>query len=131
LIFVAGISAPEGQLPAEIFAPGRSGLMSAYLSELRAETVGMRLEDLDKKVAHSLDSLSFSCEPMQWTDVSDGLPRTFVRCLRDRIQSREVQSRLISSCGAQTVIDIDTGHTPSVEAPDALASIITDIVDQY
>ena len=32
---------------------------------------------------------------------------------------------------AQTVIDIDTGHTPSVEAPDALASIITDIVDQY
>lgn len=131
LVFIAGISAPEGELPAEIFAPGQSGVMTAYLSQLRAKAAGMRLEDLDNKVAHSLDSLSFSCEPMHWGDVAEALPRTFVRCLRDRIQSREVQSRLIASCGAQSVIDIDAGHTPAVEAPDALASIIADILEQY
>jgi hypothetical protein len=105
--------------------------MATYLSKLRSDAAGMQLEDLDGKVAHSLDSLSFSCEPMQWANVSESLPRTFVRCLRDRIQSREVQSRLIVSCGAHSVIDIDTGHTPAIEAPDALASIIAGVVDQY
>jgi pimeloyl-ACP methyl ester carboxylesterase len=130
LVFVAGISAPEGQLPAEIFAPGQSGIMAAHLAKLRAKTAGMRLEDLDKKQAHSLDSLNLSCEPMQWADLSEAVPRTFVRCLRDPIQSRDVQSRLVVSCGAQSVIDIDTGHTPAVEAPGAMASIIGNVVDQ-
>ncbi len=130
MVFVAGITAPEGQLPAEIFAPGQSGVMATYLSKLRSDAAGMRLEDLDNKVAHALDSLSFTCEPMRWADASESLPRSFVRCLRDRIQSREVQSRLIVSCGAQSVIDIDTGHTPAIEAPDALASIIARVVDQ-
>jgi pimeloyl-ACP methyl ester carboxylesterase len=130
MVFVAGISAPEGQLPAEVFAPGQSGIMAAHLSKLRTKAAGKRLEELDKKVAHSLDSLSFSCEPMHWAEVSEALPRTFVRCLRDPIQSREVQSRLIASCGAQSVIDIDTGHTPALEAPETLASILADVVDE-
>jgi len=130
LVFVAGITAPEGQLPAEVFAPGRSDLFTAYLSDLRARSVGLSFENLDKKTAHALDSLSFSCEPMRWAGLPASLPRTFVRCLRDPIQSREVQSRLADSCGAQSVIDIDTGHTPAVEAPEALAFIISQIAVQ-
>jgi pimeloyl-ACP methyl ester carboxylesterase len=130
LVFVAGVSAPEGQLPAEIFAPGQSELFAAYLSKLRLRYAGSSLEDLDQSVAHSLDSLSLSCEPMRWAGLPASLPRTFVRCLRDQIQSREVQSRLIDSCGAQVVIDIDTGHTPAVDAPESLARILSGIVDQ-
>jgi len=131
LVFVAGLTAPEGQLPAEVFAPGQSGPFTAHLSQLRATHGGASFESLDKKVAHALDSLSFSCEPMRWSGVPASLPRTFVRCLRDPIQSRDVQSRLIDSSGSQSVIDIDTGHTPAVEAPEALARILADIADQY
>jgi pimeloyl-ACP methyl ester carboxylesterase len=129
LVFVAGVSAPEGQLPAEVFAPGQSELFARYLSKLRSRQAGLSFEELDQRAAHDLDSLSLSCEPMRWADVPGSLPRTFVRCLRDRIQSREVQSRLIDSCGAQSVIDIDTGHTPAVEAPEALARILSEIAD--
>jgi pimeloyl-ACP methyl ester carboxylesterase len=130
LVFLAGICAPEGVLPADLFAPGQSERMTAYLSQLRAESIGMRFEDLDKKVAHALDSLSFSCEPMRWAGISEALPRTFVRCLRDPIQSRDVQARFIQSCAAHHVIDIDTGHTPAVEAPAVLATILGDLVDR-
>lgn len=130
LVFVAGVTAAEGQLPAEVFAPGRSTQFAHRLSKLRSDYVGVAFEDLDKGVAHALDSLSFSCEPMQWRGLPSSVPRTFVRCLKDRIQSPEVQSRLIDSCGASNVIDIDTGHTPAIEAPDALARILVDIVHQ-
>lgn len=130
LVFVAGISAPDRQLPAEIFAPGRSSLFVHRLAELRARHAGKSFEDLNTKAARDLESLTFSCEPMRWAGVPDALPRTFVRCLRDRIQSREVQFRLIRSCGAQNVIDIESGHTPAVDAPRALAHLLAEIVDR-
>jgi pimeloyl-ACP methyl ester carboxylesterase len=128
LVFVAGISAPEGQLPAEMFAPGRSSLFARRLAELRGRHAGKSFEDLNTKAARDLESLAFSCEPMRWAGVQTALPRTFVRCLRDPIQPREVQRRLIESCGAQNVIDIESGHTPAVDAPRVLAHLLSEIV---
>jgi pimeloyl-ACP methyl ester carboxylesterase len=128
LVFVAGISAPEGRPPVELFLPGQAEHVATRLAELRAEHGGRSLEALDVKTASSIDSLNLCSQPMRWAGIPDSLPRTFVRCLRDPIQSRDLQDRFIASCGADDVVDIDTGHTPAVEDPSALASVLEAIV---
>lgn len=128
LVFVAGTTAPEGQRPAEIFAPELVEAMTAMLERLRTEYAGIPYEGLKRKTAHQLDSLNLSCEPMRWADLPTSFPRTFVRSLRDEIQPRHVQRALIEACGAQQVIDIDSGHTAAQDAPEVLAGIISDIV---
>jgi len=65
---------------------------------------------------------------MRWAGLPASLPRTFVRCLRDPIQPRALQDRLIANCGADDVLDIDTGHTPAIDDPVALATLLDRIV---
>jgi pimeloyl-ACP methyl ester carboxylesterase len=129
LIFVAGITAPDGELPIEVFLPGDSLVMAERLAELRRTYRGQTLESVGVKVASSIDSLNFCSQPMSWSGVPDQLGRTFVRCLRDPIQSRAVQERFIANCRAGRVIDIDTGHTPALEAPLELAQILDGIAE--
>jgi pimeloyl-ACP methyl ester carboxylesterase len=129
LIFVAGLSAAEGALPADVFMPGRSSELARGLAEMQAEHGGRRLEEINARSASAIDSLNLSCRPMRWAGIPDALPRTFIRCLRDPIQSREVQSRLIISCGASEVVDIDSGHTPALDSPTLLASILDRIIE--
>ena len=52
------------------------------------------------------------------------VPRTFVRCVRDKIQPRPLQDVLIENCSATEVVDIESGHTPAVAAPAELATIL-------
>jgi len=131
LVFVAGISAPEGQAPTDVFLPGQAAHVADRLAELRAEHGGTTLEALDVKTASSIDSLNLSSQPMRWAGIADSMPRTFVRCLRDPIQSRDLQDRFIASCGATDVVDVDTGHTPAQEDPVALAAVLEEIVASF
>ena len=124
VVFVAGITAREGQLPAEVFAPDHVAAMASMLGRLRSKYAGFPYEELERRAAHQLDSLNLSCEPMRWADLPKSLPRTFVRSLRDELQPRDVQKALIEASGAQTVIDIDSNHTPAADAPEALATIV-------
>ena len=128
LVFVAGITAPEGVLPLEVFLPGRAAVVAARLEELRGRHGGSTLEALDAKAAAAIDSLNLSSQPMAWAGVPASLPRTFVRCLRYPIQPRELQARFIESCGAGAVLDIDSGHTPALDAPAELASLLDGIL---
>jgi pimeloyl-ACP methyl ester carboxylesterase len=130
LVFVAGTTAPEGQRPAEIFAPELVEMMIPMLERLRTKYAGLSYDELSPKTAHRLDSLNLSCEPMCWANLPTSFPRTFVRSLRDEIQPPHVQRALIEACGAQRVIDIDSGHTAAHDAPEALASIISDIMSE-
>jgi pimeloyl-ACP methyl ester carboxylesterase len=127
LIFVAGITAREGQLPAEVFAPDHVAAMAALLGRLRTKCAGLPYEELERRSAHQLDSLNLSCEPMRWADLPKSFPRTFVRSLRDELQPPDIQRALIEASGAQHVIDIDSNHTPATDAPGALATIIAKI----
>jgi pimeloyl-ACP methyl ester carboxylesterase len=129
LVFVAGLCARQGELPAEVFQPGGSQRLAQHLVELRAQHRGRKLEELDVNVASTIDSLVYSCQPMEWAGLPDTVPRAFVRCLRDRKQPRDVQARLVACCGAREVVDIDTGHTPALEAPELLAATLDDLVD--
>ena len=130
LVFVAGLSAAEDELPVEVFMPGGTERLQAMLEDLRGEHRGLCFEALPPKMASAIDSLNFTCQPMRWAEIPKDVPRTFVRCLRDPIQSREVQARLAERCGASHVIDIDTGHTPAIDAPGLLAAVLDDIIDR-
>lgn len=120
LVFVAGITAPEGALPLGEFLPGETDAV-AHLERLRRRYRGRRFESIDVKHTLAIDSLNFSTQTMSWAGVPDSLGRTFVRCLRDPIQPRALQDLFIANCGASEVIDIDSGHTPAIDAPVELA----------
>jgi len=74
MVFVAGISAPEGQAPTDLFLPGQAARVATRLAELRAEHGGTTLEALDVKTASSIDSLNLSSQPMRWAGIADSMP---------------------------------------------------------
>ena len=129
LVFVAGITAPEGVLPLGVFLPGRVDVVLEHLAVLRRKHVGQALEALDLKTASSIDSLNFASQPMRWHGLPKTTPRMFVRCLRDPIQPRELQAQLIANCAACDVVDLDSGHTPALDAPAKLAAALDQILD--
>ncbi len=139
LVFVAGLCAPHGETVMATVRPDAVTELATRLRSMRDEFAGCMLEpdpgvhgmrSIDAKTAAPIDSLNYMQYPIFWDGVPSARPRTFVRCVRDRIQSRALQDALIENCGASTVIDIDTGHTPAVAAPDVLADIIDDIARQ-
>jgi pimeloyl-ACP methyl ester carboxylesterase len=136
LVFVAGLCAREGRTAVETFNPGHDEAIGARLQELRERYRGHRFASANHAdpvvgpgLAMSIDSLNYITQPVSWVGVSPQLPRTFVRPLRDELQSREVQARLAADCGAAETIDIDAGHNVTADEPVRLAAILDCIAD--
>jgi pimeloyl-ACP methyl ester carboxylesterase len=128
LVFVAGLIARDGELTLETWMPGGAAHVAGELKGLRERHGPCSLETIDIKTAAAIDSLNLSSQTVTWSGVPELVGRTFIRCLRDPIQPRELQARLAANCGASDVRDIDTGHTPAVEAPALLAALLDEIV---
>ncbi len=133
LVFVAGLSARHGETVMRTLRPDAEPELAVRVAAMRAEFVGCMLEPdpsidgmraIDTKTAASLDSLNYMEQVVSWDGVPASLPRTFVRCVRDRIQPRVLQDALIENCGAADVIDLESGHTPAVAVPSELAAIL-------
>lgn len=131
LVFVAGLCAREGRTALETFNPGHDEAIAARLLELRERYRGHRFASANQanpvvgaSLAMSIDSLNYITQPVSWVGVSPQLPRTFVRPLRDALQSRDVQARLAADCGASATIDIDAGHNVAADEPARLAAIL-------
>jgi pimeloyl-ACP methyl ester carboxylesterase len=135
LVFVAGLCAPDGEKVTSTVRPDAVAEFESRLASLReqfrdcmldpAPTVtGMRA--IDEATALGIDSLNYMDQTVSWEGVPD-VPSTFVRCLRDRIQPRPLQAKLISNSRASHVVDLDSGHTPALTAPEHLASILSAI----
>lgn len=139
LVFVAGLCARDGSMVVESVRPSHAAEVAARAEEFRvryrshmffpleADDSVTTLED--PKLAMTIDSTNFLTQTVSWRGVPGSLGRTFIRCDRDRIQSPELQEKLIANCAATRVIDIDSGHTPAIEAPAQLAGILDEIVD--
>lgn len=145
LVMIAGVTAAEGDEALDIVQPGRRPAFEArrdllfeqyrnhtYLSRHDDESVALGeglLPLRDPRITQSLDSFVLLFEPVSWAGVPTDMPRTWVRCLRDPLQSREVQNGLIAASGAHHVRDIDTGHTPARDDPAALAAMLDEIAE--
>jgi pimeloyl-ACP methyl ester carboxylesterase len=137
LVFVAGLSARDGDAVVDTVRSEHREEMAARLEQLR-ERFGRRMLDpvprnaasglvVDGRTAMGIESLNFMSQRMSWDGVPQTVERTFVRCLRDRIQPRALQAKLAVNCGASTVLDLDSGHTPALTAPDRLAALLDGI----
>jgi len=133
LVFVAGLSARHGGTVIATVRPEAEAFLAERLTAMREEFAGSMLEPdasvsdaraLDAKTAAPLDSLNYMEQIVSWDGVRHDVPRTFVRCLRDRIQPRQLQDALIENCAATEVIDLESGHTPAVAVPAELAAIL-------
>ena len=129
LVFVAGITAPEGHVPLDAFLPGQAARVADRLAEFRRQHRDQTLEELDSRTGQAIDSLNFSSQRMSWRGMPPNVGRTFVRCLRDPIQPRGLQDQFILYCGAGNVLDIDSGHSPAIDAPRDLAALLDGILD--
>jgi pimeloyl-ACP methyl ester carboxylesterase len=138
LVFVAGLSARHGDAVMNTVRPDAAEELAIRLRSMRDEFADCMLDPLsrvdgmraiDAKTAAGIDSLNYMTQIVSWAGVPESLPRTFVRCLRDRIQPRALQVALIENCGASAVIDLDCGHTPALAAPTELAGILARIAE--
>jgi hypothetical protein len=149
LVFVAGLVAPHGGRVIDAVAPTDAERMAARRDELLAHYRGRTLADDAPdpqaraalaarglrplgpgRTVQGLESLNLMFQTVSWDGVPPALARTFVRCLRDPIQSRAVQERLIANAGAAEVVDLDTGHTPARSDPEGLAGVLAAIADR-
>lgn len=133
LVFVAGLVAKHGSRVVDTVRPDAADGLMARLVTMREEFAGCMLEPdpaiagvraIDAKTAAPLDSLNLMEQTVSWDGVSPTVPRTFVRCRRDRIQPRALQTALIEHCGATAVVDLESGHTPAAAVPDDLAAVL-------
>jgi pimeloyl-ACP methyl ester carboxylesterase len=136
LVFVAGLCASEGRIALETFKPGQAEEIGARLLEMRERYRGHRFAPTDRadrhvdaRVAMSIDSLNYITQPVSWAGVSPQLPRTFVRPLRDELQSPDVQARLAADCGASEIVDIDASHNVAADQPAELAAVLDRIAE--
>ncbi len=130
LVFVAGITAQEGEVPSEEFLPGQAGRVGERLADFRRDHRGQTLEELDARTGQAVDSLNLSSQRMSWKGVPPHVGRTFIRCLDDPIQPRALQDRFIVNCAAAEVLEIGSGHTPAIDAPIELAGLLDALVDR-
>jgi pimeloyl-ACP methyl ester carboxylesterase len=145
LVLIAGVTAPDGAIAADIVHPERRQQFLDARPKLLARHRGRSyargsaidalppdLEELsDPEVVRAVESLNFMFQPISWAGVPLDLPRTFIRPLRDPLQSRDTQARLIDAAGANEVIDVDADHTPARSAPRELAKVLDELAMRH
>jgi pimeloyl-ACP methyl ester carboxylesterase len=146
LVFVAGLIAPDGGHVATAIVDGDGDSLLEQRRDLLVQHAGstyggflpdeepapstlIRIDD--ERTVGSVESLNLMYQTVCWDGVSPALARSFVRCLRDPIQSRSLQAQLIEASGATEVIDLDCGHTPALSAPEELAAWLDAIADRH
>jgi pimeloyl-ACP methyl ester carboxylesterase len=138
LVFVAATVPAEGTRPVDYLKPGLREMTvesEQYLFESTAgRTIGglrpgEQAVDTDLEVVENGPRLGHEAPgplfaPFTWHGVPASMPRTFVRCVRDRVIPPELVDVMVANMGGADVIDIDAGHDVAAEAPRALADVL-------
>jgi pimeloyl-ACP methyl ester carboxylesterase len=72
------------------------------------------------------DTFNLYFEAASWADVI-GIPRTYVRNLRDRAVPIDLQDTMIQRLPGTGTITLDGGHIPAIAAPEVLAALLNGI----
>lgn len=141
LVFVAATVPAEGTRPVDYLKPVLKEMTrdsERYLYESTAgRTIGglrageapvdteLEVVENGPRLGHEAPGPLFA--PFTWEGVPRLLPRTFVRCLRDRVIPPELVELMVANMGGADVIDIDAGHDVAAEAPEALAAVLDEL----
>jgi len=63
-------------------------------------------------------------EPVSWAGFPREVPRTYVRCLRDKVIAPELADQMVVNMGGASVVDFDGGHRSYETHPAELAAVI-------
>jgi hypothetical protein len=104
----------------------RAGAAGRTLGGLRAgePPIETDLEIVENESRMGLEAPGPLFEPFTWTGVPSDTPRTFVRCLQDRVVTPELVERMVAEMGDVEVVDLDAGHEVASEASGALAAVL-------
>ncbi|TMM16399.1 MAG: alpha/beta hydrolase [Actinobacteria bacterium] len=141
LVFVAATVPAEGTRPVDHLKPGLREMTVDSEDVLFQSTAGRtigglrpgeaaietELEVVENGPRLGLEAPGPLFAPFTWVGVRNDLPRTFVRCTRDRVIPAELVDVMLANMGGAEIVDIDAGHDVAVEAPEALAAVLDDL----
>jgi pimeloyl-ACP methyl ester carboxylesterase len=138
LVFVAATIPGDGRRPVDYLKPKLRELSLAGEVTMRARARGRTLgglrpgepaiatdlEVVDNGPRMGLEAPGPLFETLAWSAAAASLPRTFVRCLHDRVVTPDLVERMIADMGGAEVVDIEAGHDIATEASEVLASLL-------
>jgi pimeloyl-ACP methyl ester carboxylesterase len=141
MVFVAATVPAEGTRPADFLKPGLREMTIEHEQQVFESTAGLTIGGLrpgerpvetelevvenGPRMGHEAPGPLF--EPFTWAGVPPSLPRTYVRCLQDRVIPPKQAELMIANMGGAEVIDIDANHDAATAAPELLAKILDDL----
>ncbi len=138
LVFVAATVPSEGRPPADFMRPDLHTLAVDTLDYVKEKSSGCtlgglrpgepaiatELEVVENGPRYGLEAPGPLFEPLSWDGFPRQVPRTYVRCLADRVITPEMTETMVANMGGARVVDIDAGHDVTSQAPAALAHIL-------
>jgi pimeloyl-ACP methyl ester carboxylesterase len=89
-----------------------------FANDASAETRVTVTKDLVK------EPLAPMAEPVTLTAAFESVAKAYIRTMKDNAVSTPLQDMMIGRAGVNQVISVDTGHTPFITAPEAIADAI-------
>lgn len=138
LVFIAATVPAEGRAPADYMRPDLRALaidsLDFVLERTRGRTLGglrpgeppiaTELEILENRPRFGFEATGPLFEPYSWSGFPQQVPRTYVRCLQDRVITPEMADTMVANMGGARLVDIDAGHDVASLAPAALAAVL-------
>ncbi len=138
MVFVAATVPAEGRAPIDYLRPDLRSLAletrDATTAQCRGKTLGglrpgegpieTDLEIVENGPRMGLEAPGPLHEAFSWQGFPALVPRTYIRCLRDRVIPPDLADVMIANMGGVTVVDIDAGHSVAMRAPAALAAVL-------
>jgi pimeloyl-ACP methyl ester carboxylesterase len=138
LVFVAATVPAEGRPPVDHLRPDLRSLAretrDATTAHSRGKTLGglrpgepaieTDLEIVENGPRMGLEATGPLHEAFSWEGFPAQIPRTYVRCLRDRVVPPDLADVMIANMGGAAVVDIDAGHGVAMRAPGELAAVL-------
>jgi pimeloyl-ACP methyl ester carboxylesterase len=140
LVFVAATVPGEGKRPVDYLKPKLREMSLTGEATMRANANhrtlgGLRLGetpiDTDLEIVENGPRMGLEApgplfETFSWAGVPS-VPRTFIRCLQDRVVTPDLVDLMVADTGGGELIDIDAGHEVAKEAPQILARLLDDL----
>ena len=86
--------------------------------------IGTALEIVENGPRMGVEAPRPLFEPVSWDGFPVRVPRTYVRCGRDRVIPPELADRMVANMGGAAVVDLDAGHRSYETHPAELAAVI-------